>query len=167
MTNTLRPEALIATARRLAESQGQGRPLQTDLRRAVSTAYYGLFHTLARECADAVVGKANRLKIRKAWAQVYRSLDHGRVRNVCAGQNTRIKQAYRRFPASIRVFGDTFVAMQAKRHQCDYDPLMPLLLISGVVGDIDTAEKAISDFMSAAPLDRRAFCAFVLHDLRA
>ena len=39
---------LIETARRLTES-GAAQPTQADLRRAVSTAYYGLFH-----CQDGV-----------------------------------------------------------------------------------------------------------------
>ena len=40
------PHDLIQTARRLTES-GAVQPTQADLRRAVSTAYYALFHCLA------------------------------------------------------------------------------------------------------------------------
>ena len=42
---------LIPTARRLANVNVR-RPRQADLKSAVSTAYYALFHTLAKECAD-------------------------------------------------------------------------------------------------------------------
>lgn len=42
---------LIITARRLANVNIR-RPRQADLRKAVSTAYYALFHVLAQDCAD-------------------------------------------------------------------------------------------------------------------
>lgn len=166
MTDTLRHDALITTARRLATPPGRGRPRQADLRRAVSTAYYAVFHALARECADQIVGKANRAAIPRAWSQAYRALDHGRVKQVCASANSRVKAAYRRFPEAVRGFGDTFVALQTKRHACDYDPLMAPLQVGEVTADINTAEQAIKEFLCADAKDRKAFCVFVTHDLR-
>ena len=47
----MNPRDLIETARRLVES-GAAQPTQADLRRAVSTAYYALFHCLAAATAD-------------------------------------------------------------------------------------------------------------------
>ena len=49
------PRDLIQTARRLTES-GAAQPTQADLRRAVSTAYYALFHCLAATVADLLTG---------------------------------------------------------------------------------------------------------------
>ena len=43
---------LIQTARKLVIG-GMGRPLQSDLRRSISTAYYAMFHCVARAYADA------------------------------------------------------------------------------------------------------------------
>lgn len=34
-----------------------GRPLESDLRRAMSTTYYALFHCLAVCCTDTLIGK--------------------------------------------------------------------------------------------------------------
>ena len=48
---------LIDAARTLAES-GRGRPTQARLRRAVSTGYYALFHTLAASAANLLIGDA-------------------------------------------------------------------------------------------------------------
>ena len=42
----MNPENFISTARELIPT-GQGKPRNTDLRRAVSTAYYAMFHCLA------------------------------------------------------------------------------------------------------------------------
>jgi hypothetical protein len=56
---------LIATARRLAKASPK-RPRQSDLKRGVSTAYYALFHALARDCADLLVG-AGEARNDPAW----------------------------------------------------------------------------------------------------
>ncbi|MDW8444487.1 MAG: hypothetical protein RML45_09430 [Acetobacteraceae bacterium] len=68
-------ESLIATAKRLLP-EAPGRPRQSDLRRAVSTAYYALFHTLAKSNADLLALKSDGV-LERAWTQVYRSLQHG------------------------------------------------------------------------------------------
>ena len=47
----MNPHDLMAVARALAESD-RALPLQATLRRAVSTAYYALFHCLAASAAD-------------------------------------------------------------------------------------------------------------------
>ena len=60
-TNTLIPRDLIATARRTVGT-GPGAPRQSDLRRAVSTAYCALFHCLARSSADTLVGKTRHIE---------------------------------------------------------------------------------------------------------
>ena len=49
------PEDLIAQAGRLANASPK-RPRDVDLRRAVSSAYYALFHEMARTGADLLVG---------------------------------------------------------------------------------------------------------------
>ncbi len=46
---------LIALANRLA-SASPNKPRQADLRRAVSTAYYALFHAMAKNVADTMAG---------------------------------------------------------------------------------------------------------------
>ena len=61
----MKPEDLIRIAESLASGRAgnlAGRPRQAELRRAVSAAYYALFHTLANSCADLLVGtmSANR-----------------------------------------------------------------------------------------------------------
>ena len=54
-TGALKASDLLVSAEQQLPS-GRGRPLQTHLRRTVSTVYYALFHCLARSCADALVG---------------------------------------------------------------------------------------------------------------
>ena len=72
------PHDLMEAARALAEPD-HGRPTQARLRRAVSSVYYAMFHTLAVTAADLFIGEARGA----AWHRVYRALEHGRARNAC------------------------------------------------------------------------------------
>ena len=69
------PEHLFEQADALAASP---EARQADLRRAISAAYYGLFHFTLTAAADMVVGPTNRSSAR--YSLVYRSVDHSRLR---------------------------------------------------------------------------------------
>ena len=94
------------------------KPKQASLRRAVSTAYYALFHLLI----DASVANWKTAKLRHGLA---RSFEH-----------THMKEASKRFQqpnapqytgqsapvvTTLRDIATTFVQLQEKRHIADYD----------------------------------------------
>lgn len=147
------PRDLLDTARHLVAS-GKGKPRQAHLRRAVSTTYYALFHTLAKTCADLVAGKATHSK--PAWNQVYRALQHGFAKDACKHADILSK-----FPNEIQDFANMFVAMQDKRHKADYDPDEKVFK-SAVEADIRAVESVMDGFEKAPIRDRRAFVALVL-----
>jgi hypothetical protein len=149
------PRDLIATADGLV-SASRGRPKQANLLRATSTAYYALFHTLARSCADLLVGTIGSRRSGPAWQQVYRALDHGFARGACKNGAVMSK-----FPQEVQDFADMFVAMQIKRHDADYNPLARADK-SAVLADIRAVEVAIADFETVDVKDRRAFAVWVL-----
>ncbi|WP_311044088.1 hypothetical protein [Rhizobium bangladeshense] len=120
----------------------------------MSTAYYALFHALARECADLLVG-AGDARRDAAWAQVYRTLEHGVAKNSCK------TTAARGFPTGIVSFADTFVVLQEERHRADYDPIARFVRAEVLVL-IDNCEQAIKDLRSAPRQDRKAFAVWVL-----
>lgn len=152
---------LIATAKELAVS-GRGRPRNSNLRRAVSTAYYALFHCLATDCADLLVGGRGANRSDTAWRQAYRALEHGNARRQCS------RDEISRFPAGIRDFADAFVEAQGKRHAADYDPrLDPQFNKSNVEQNILAAEYAIRRLRQSPVMDRRAFAIYVLLRYRA
>lgn len=93
----MRPRDLLITARRLV-GKGKGKPRQSDLRRAESSAYYAAFHFLARCCANYLVGTNSKTRSKHAWRQVYRSLDHGPSKNAC------VDGAISKFPPAIQEF---------------------------------------------------------------
>lgn len=126
-----------------------------NLRRATSSAYYALFHCLARSCADLVVGSQGAQRSQRAWRQVYRAVEHGAAKNAC------LHGTISEFPIAIQNFANTFVALQEKRHEADYDPYARFVK-SFVSQDVASVRQAIEDFNSAPIKDRRAFCVWVL-----
>ena len=145
----MKPDDLIATARDLLAT-GRGAPRQSNLRRAVSTTYYALFHCLARCCADSMVGTAGAKRSEAAWKQAYRALEHGQAASRCQ------LPLVRDFPAEIQDFAGEFVRAQFARHEADYEAggrwqkSNVDQLISGV-------ESALHDFRQVSLKDRKAF----------
>ena len=156
----MRASDFIATARDLAAGTTGRGPRQTNLRRAVSTTYYALFHCLAGCCADMLVGGPGANRSAPAWRQAYRALQHGTVRQRCA--NPIIE----RFPGEIQAFAGRFIDMQRKRESADYDP-DGTFHKSEVLDDIDVTENAIIQFLKVPAKDRRAFAVYVLLNIRS
>ena len=104
------------------------------LRRAVSTAYYVVFHCLAGAAANLLVGRSRG----SAWHRVYLALEHGKAKSACGH-----KQAMKRFQPEIQYFADTFVILQDARHRADY-ALEGRYYKLDVLADIDQAENAIT-----------------------
>ena len=148
----------IQTARDLA-SPRTGRPRETNLRRAVSTTYYALFHCLATCCADMLVGGAGANRSKPAWRQAYRALQHRQASNRCRHENIQW------FPNDIQDFANVFVDMQGKRHGADYDPDSAYSK-PDVVQGVKEAEEVIRRFRQVPVKDRRAFAVYLLFDIR-
>jgi len=140
-------------------NSSSGKPSQVNLRRATSSAYYALFHRLARSCADLLVGGEGATKSKHAWRQTYRALNHGAAATACR------HPILAKFPKDIEDFGNAFVSMQDKRHLADYDPHEKFTK-SEVLNDIALVENAIRGFEACDAKDRRAFCAYVLFKKR-
>jgi uncharacterized protein (UPF0332 family) len=155
----LEPGDLLKAAERLVNSS-KGKPVQAYLRRAVSTTYYAMFHTLARCCADLLIGGKGADRSNPAWKQVYRALEHGQAKSACA--NT---ERISKFPKEIRAFAENFVTLQGKRHLADYDPTEKVYK-STVESDIGIAQNVINKFQTVPVKDRRAFAAHVLFKAR-
>ena len=175
----MQPLDFIETARDLAGASRQVRqpretPRETNLRRAVSTTYYALFHCLASCCADTIAGDSPANRDPSAWNQAYRALNHGTVKSRCEDKgknkdkdknNSKSKSGIERFPSEIRKFAEQFVRLQMKRHRADYDPDANFSQ-NEVIHDIEVAENVIRYFTKTSLRDRRAFVAYVLLPIR-
>ena len=153
----MNPHGLMEVARALVES-GHAPPTQARLRRAVSTAYYALFHCLAASAVDLFIGTVRS----PAWYRTYRALEHGRARSAC-----RQAQTMPEFPAEIRDFAEAFVVLQIERQKADYALDTPAYQKSDVRDHIASVELAIRQFEQAAVDARRAFAAHTLFRQRS
>ena len=130
--------------------------MQANLRRAISTAYYAVFHSLARTAADLIVGTDRN----EAWHQAHRALEHGNAKNACLNQEAMLK-----FPSEIRDFADAFAILQAARQRADYS-LEDRYSKLDAQAAIDAAHNAIRSLMKVGTKDRRRFVAHVLFKRR-
>ena len=147
----MEPDGLIQSARLLAD--GGGNPSQESLRRAISGAYYALFHALCYAFADLVVGETPEDRASEEWYQAYRSLDHGHLARQCRHADVN------RYSPSLRFFAATFDALQTSRHQADYSP-RDNYNQDEALAIIDRAEAAIADFAAASEGERGRFVAY-------
>jgi hypothetical protein len=162
----LNPDHLLDQAERLTVSQGAGAPRQADLRRAISTAYYGVFHAIATEAADDFVGRTQRDSPR--YALVYRSIDHGRLRGVCEDVVKPTPPAkYAKYLPSAGLGSDLIAVatavseLQERRHSADYDSLFRAKTSDAVLA-VATARNALVRFRSANRGQRRIFTSLVV-----
>ena len=149
----MKGQDLIAQANRLVRAS-TNKPRRADLNRAVSAAYYALFLTLARLCADTIAGTGKNRNI-AAWQQAYRALDHGFAKEACK------KVPNKRLPPEIIRFASVFVELQEARHDADYNPSRTFRRAE-VIPLIQKAERAIIDLGDAPRVDLRALVVLVL-----
>ena len=148
---------LIEAAKLLAgatdAAAAPGRPRQAMLKRAVSAAYYALFHALCFSNANTLTGTLSPGN-RPAWIRAYRALDHGSAKN-------RMEQHLADLPAGIQTFAGAFRILQEQRHKADYDPAARFRR-SAVIRLIGRAEIAAQAFCEAEVAERRGLATLVL-----
>ena len=116
---------LLEQARHLARRETK-RPRQASLRRAISAAYYSLFHLLTAE-AVAQIAPRRPAGLRQ---QIRRVFAHGEMKVVCKsfaqGVAQNLPEATRHLvsgpiEAELQLVAALFVQLQETRHLADYD----------------------------------------------
>jgi hypothetical protein len=116
------PHDLLAQARHLA-TKDVGIPEQASLRRAVSTAYYALFHLLVSEASALLASGDGKLQ-----HLVARALEHGDMLKACStfasgGALPGLADTHYggvMVPPELRAVARAFVDLQGNRHDADY-----------------------------------------------
>lgn len=118
---------LLEQAEHLAAREKR-RPKQASLRRAVSTAYYALFHLLIDEVSTLVMPDG---RLPSSRSQVGRTFGHAEMKRVCNAFSAppakakdeldRLVQATNAPPPDLIAVASAFVSLQEMRHQADYD----------------------------------------------
>lgn len=141
---------LLSQARRLAHPR---RPRHGNLRRAISAAYYALFHLLVDEACRAIVGTA---KQRRPYRDILaRAFQHASMSDACKSfAGSTLPQSIRNrlptqwtVPTGLRRVAQTFREAQERRHLADYDPAERLTR-AAVLAFVRDVEEAIDLFMS-------------------
>lgn len=154
------PEHLFEQAEHLA-NPSVGRPRDTDLRRSVSAAYYGLFHAIS--LATALKWSADRTSAEFALA--YRNVDHGRLKTVCIAAKSKLSKEYGRlagyeFGSDFRNVAEIVVELQELRNRADYDPQFSIRVSNARLA-ITRAKAAAEGFWHRVPAHEK----FVLFSL--
>ena len=125
------------------------------LKRAVSTAYYAMFHALCVSNADTLVGASQSEDELDLWVQAYRALHHRPAKDRLA--------SYRRHGPTheIRDFANVFGSLQANRLDADYNPVS-VFTRSQVVRLIDGAEAVTDAFGNVTARRRRLLATHLL-----
>jgi hypothetical protein len=161
---TPNPDHLFSQAENLSAQSGPGAPLQVDLRRAISAAYYAVFHKILTEAANQVVGHS------QPWEQynlVYRGIGHGQLRAMCnSARHPTLPKKYAPcvpvgFSTHIQTFAALTVELQEKRHSADYDPAVRVLKSDAALA-ISNAREALRHWQDALGEERRIFILLLL-----
>ena len=127
-------EKLLWLAEKLAQDGARSAALK---RRAVSTAYYAVFHSLARLCADSVLVEDGEIDSESEdYERVYRALDHGPLRNAFANGALRDNP-------DLKSIGDIVVPLQSERLRSDYLPAQSLYTSSQCRALVRSAKVAV------------------------
>lgn len=115
---------LLRQAHQLATRERQ-RPRQASLRRAISAAYYELFHLLVHEATNRLIGGVARAELRHCLGRAFAHADMKSVAQQFAANNVsqKVASGLRRQPLQPDLINvaSAFVDLQQARHEADYD----------------------------------------------
>lgn len=154
----MNPLDLLAAAKLLLTAQRRGALRQDFVKRAVSTAYYALFHCICTNCADCLIGTKQRNT--RAWRLIYRAVEHGFARRQCLRRDVIAT-----FSKNIQLCAEIFVLLQTDRQDADYNPFRRFFSSEALVC-IESAGVAIESLQTASMSERTEFAAWLLHKER-
>ncbi len=162
----LRPSEFIGLARLLALTHQGDMFEDAQMRRSISTSYYALFHTILTAAAERFFGA--RQADRAGYAILYRTFNHGQIKQTCDGiargelsPSMRQQLGRSSVHGDLRDFAISFVDLQARRQQADYDPHAQLTREDAETALL-LAEDAIASLASAPDGERDDLLALML-----
>jgi len=164
-------DELLNTARSLVRVPS---PTDGDLRRAISTAYYALFHRLV----DAAVNHLLPTHADDQRAGLGRAFEHTKMRDICQRVGTLAKQPNptpnppsarilgSKIPVELRNIAACFVELQQRRSEADYDRVSPLpnsfKVAQDAIKQVETAFADWTQFEASEPVLAQAFLVLLL-----
>ena len=111
----LQPAALLDSADNSVNNPGTASPSRETIHRAISTAYYAVFHAVNASNADVQHGVPTNTATAQAWTNTYRQMRH----NFAA---THLNQHLFRLAPNGRIVAKSFIDLKIARETADYDP---------------------------------------------
>ncbi len=106
---------LLSLAEELTE---MGKRSSAIRRRAISTAYYAVFHQIAKVCAETLLSGVEQSS--DEYTRIYRALDHGPLKSGWLNQKGPLNQI-----TALKQIGDLVAPLQTERIRADYLPPLP------------------------------------------
>jgi uncharacterized protein (UPF0332 family) len=134
---------------------GEGARSSALKRRAVSTAYYAVFHALAKSCAGTLLPSDDGNS--EVYQRVYRALDHGPLREAFASKGPLKDRD------NLKRIGELVVELQSQRERADYmPPTKGLFSQKSAESLVDQARLAVSEIEGLSDEDRIALAGWLL-----
>ena len=145
----LQPVALIDSADHAVNNAPPGGPSREAIHRAISTAYYAVFHAVCASNATTQHGIPTTAATAREWTDTYRQMRHG----LAAG---RLNRHLFSLAPNARILATSFINLKIARETADYDPNRVL-----TIGDanfwIGKARSALTALQAMPPADRQTF----------
>ena len=145
----LDPTALIDNAGHAVNNAPPIGPSREAIHRAISTAYYAVFHAISAINADVRHGVPTNPATAQAWTNTYRQMRHG----FATGS---LRQNLFSLTQDARHLANSFINLKIARETADYDPNRVM-----TVGDanywIGEARAALIAMQAMTAADRQTF----------
>lgn len=151
----IQPHELILLAEHLAGvGAGRGKPRTIYLRRAISTAYYALFHRLSQHAVQRLLGDAWGPK-HSAVARWLTHTDLAKLADAANGRgNAALRGALEPVADPVSEIMQNFLDLQSSRHAADYDDYVDVTKAM-TVNFVDLARDSVASadmmYLTAEP----------------
>lgn len=129
-------------------------------RRAVSTAYYAVFHAITTLCASELMGSNAASKKTPEFERVYRALDHKSLKLAFSAAPLNNNQTF-------KAIGNRVVELQSERIRSDYLPSGRLYKKSECDRLVQSARSIVAELKNLSSQDRRTLAVYLIFKNRA
>ncbi len=129
-------------------------------RRAVSTAYYAVFHAITTLCASELMGSSAASTKTPEFERVYRALDHKSLKLAFSAAPLNNNQTF-------KAIGNRVVELQSERIRSDYLPSGRLYKKSECDRLVQSARSIVAELKNLSSPDRRTLAVYLIFKNRA
>lgn len=144
---------LLETSRALADTRGRVNLRKAAMRRAISGAYYSVFHALCFICASELIGWTQENDIVEP---IYRLLDHGTAKKRLNSRDANL------IGPTVTDIGNNFLTLQEARNAADYSAPTLKVRHDETLRHIELAERTVILIESLTTPDRKKLAVLLI-----